>query len=96
MKKGLFIILMMLFCFVAKAQLSIYELFWGMVCFHYYTYYSLYPWCFDTGNIVSSIFIGEEKEMKNVSIDSNSSYWLDELEISDVDFDSNINVKIEY
>lgn len=79
----------------SDSLISIYELFWGMVGFHYYTYYSLYPDFFDTGNIVSSTFIGEEKEMKNVSIDSNSSYWLDELEISDVDFDSNINVKID-
>ena len=37
----------------------------------------------------------EEKELKNVSIDTSSSYWLDEMEISNVVFDSGINVTID-
>lgn len=75
--------------------ISIYDLCCGMSDFHYFPYFSIYPWYFDTGNILSSIFVGEEKELKNVSIDSHNSYWLDEMEVSDVDFDSGINVTID-
>ena len=73
--------------------ITIYELSEGMnyfLCPFYYC--SQYTCLRDSGNISNSIFIGEEKGLKNVSIDTSSSYWLDEMEVSDVDFDSGINV----
>lgn len=50
---------------------------------------------FDVGCISNKIFLGEDKKLKNVTIDGNSSYWLDKMELMDVVFDSNVEVSID-
>ena len=53
------------------------------------------PCIYDVGGISNKIFIGENKELKDVFIDSNSSYWLDNMDLSNVLFDSDVDVSID-
>ena len=75
--------------------ISIYELFNGMNNFNYADFLYLYSCLFDVGGISNKIFIGEDKELKDVTIDSNSSYWLDKMEVSEVELESDIDVIID-
>ena len=74
---------------------SINELYYGMAFFNYYFYLDLLPCLFDSGNISNSVFIGENKKIEDVTIKSNSAYWIDELELSDVVIMNDKNVTID-
>ena len=74
---------------------SIKELYNGMYCFIYYLHIDLNPSLFDSGNISNSVFIGENKKIEDVTIKSNSAYWIDELELSDVVIMNDKNVTID-
>ena len=63
--------------------------------FNYADFLYLYSCLFDVGGISNKIFIGEDKELKDVTIDSNSSYWLDKMEVSEVELESDIDVIID-
>lgn len=56
--------------------------------------YIHHPCKYDIGGISNKTFIGESKRIKNVTIDANSSYWIDTLELSNVIFDDNIDINI--
>lgn len=53
-----------------------------------------HPCKYDIGGISNKTFIGESKRIKNVTIDTNSAYWIDSLELSSVLFDDNIDIDI--
>ena len=57
--------------------------------------YPQHPCIFDMGDIANKIFIGENKQMKNSSMSTNSSYWLDRLILSDVEIESDIDISID-
>lgn len=79
--------------------LSINELYTGIDLFSYLTINSfscpLVPCMFDVGSISNKIFVGENKKMRNITIDANSSYWIDKMEISNVEIENNSNVSID-
>lgn len=75
--------------------ISLKELYDGMGFFRYYFNVNLNPRLFDNGNKSKGVFIGENKKIENVTIDANSSYWLDSLELSDVLFDNDIDVLVD-
>lgn len=75
--------------------ISLNEMYYGMWLFHYYLTIDLSPQLFDVGNISNSVFIGESKKIEDVTINVDSSYWLDSLEVSDVTFDNGIDVLIK-
>lgn len=54
-----------------------------------------HPCIFDYGGISNKIFLGENKELKNVTIDNNNSYWLDQIQLSDVVIGSDIDITID-
>lgn len=82
---------------LADSLLSFNELYSGIRSFINYNYGSIqqHPFIVDNGFISDRIFIGEEKKLKNVTINNNKSYWLDRIELSDVTFGSNTNTSID-
>lgn len=80
--------------------LSINELFYCMFTFTYLATWINYP-CellpslFDVGNISNKLYVGEQKHLKNVTIDSNSSYWVDRMEVTNVIFDNNLDINMQ-
>ncbi len=76
--------------------LSVNELHSGIVEFivQNASYYQ-HPCIFDEGGISNKVFIGENKKLKDVFIGSNSSYWLDDMVLSNVLFDNNLDISID-
>lgn len=76
--------------------LSVNELHSGIVEFivQNASYYQ-HPCIFDEGGISNKVFIGENKKLKDVFIGSNSSYWLDDMALSNVLFDNNLDISID-
>ena len=54
-----------------------------------------HPCLFDSGKISDRIYLGENKEIKNVAIDNNKSYWLDRLELSNVTLGTGTDITID-
>lgn len=54
-----------------------------------------HPCLFDSGNISDRIYLGENKEIKNVAIGNNKSYWLDRLELSNVTLGTGTDITID-
>lgn len=50
----------------------------------------LNPCLFDIGGISDNIYIGEKKELRNVTININRAYWIDDMEIKNVQLDNSI------
>ena len=81
---------------LADSLLSLNELYSGIGSFIHNKYgYFQHPYIFDNGNISDRIFIGEDKKLKNVSVNNNKSYWVDRIELSDVTFGSSTNTSID-
>lgn len=80
-------------------MLSIDELYAGINTFSYLDINTLNcplnPCLFDQGGISNKIFIGEYKNISNVTYYFNSSYWLDQIEISNVRYDDDYDISIE-
>lgn len=47
-----------------------------------------HPCLFDIGNIGPKIFLGEDKKLKTVLINTNSSYWVDRMNLSNVELNN--------
>lgn len=82
---------------LADSLLSLNELYSGISSFISSNYgsYQQHPYIVDNGYISDNIYIGEDKKLKNVSINNNKSYWVDRIELSDVTFGSNTNTIID-
>lgn len=80
---------------ITDSLLSVNELHAGIFTFiSLNSEYNQHPCIFDMGNISNKIFLGEKKELKNVYIDNYNSYWLDNMELSGVEFSNGIDVII--
>lgn len=80
---------------LADSLISLNELHSGIYSFIHNKYgYFQHPYIFDR-NISDRIFIGEDKKLKNVSINNNKSYWVDRIELSDVTFGSSATTSID-
>ena len=73
---------------------SINELYTGINNYSYLvvntTQCPLNPCLFDIGGISDNIYIGEKKELRNVTININRAYWIDDMEIKNVQLDNSI------
>ena len=84
--------------FLSDSLLSINELHSGIIAFDSLdanaSQFVQHPCLFDMGVISDKTFIGENKELKDVTLDS-CSYWLDRMELSDVIIDDDAEVSID-